>query len=117
MTHRIYQMPFSSVYPHYVTKAKRKGRTKEDVDTILFWLTGYDDVRLAQQLEAAVDIETFFDEAPILNPRRALITGVVCGVRVETIDEPLMREIRYLDKLIDELAKGKSLATILREET
>jgi len=117
MTHRIYRMPFSSVYPHYVTKAKRKGRTKEDVDTILFWLTGYDDVRLARQLEAAVDIETFFDEAPMLNPRRALITGVVCGVRVETIDEPLMREIRYLDKLIDELAKGKSLATILREET
>ena len=117
MTHRIYRMPFSSVYPHYVAKAERKGRTKEDVDTIIFWLTGYDDVRLTRQLEAAVDVKTFFDDAPQMNPRRSFIKGVVCGVRVETIEDPLMREIRYLDKLIDELAKGKSLATILREET
>ncbi len=113
--HRIYSMPFSRVYPEYVAKAERKGRTKAEVDEIIFWLTGYDERGLEELLEQQRDIETFIAEAPELNPSRSLIKGVVCGVRVEDIEEPTMREIRYLDKLIDELAKGKPMEKILRE--
>jgi hypothetical protein len=112
--HRIYSMSFASVYPHYVAKAEKKGRTKAEVDEIICWLTGYDHRRLSAQIENKIDFETFFAEAPQLNPARTLIKGVVCGVRVEDIDEPLMRQIRYLDKLIDELAKGKAMEKILR---
>lgn len=112
--HRIYTMSFSSVYPHYVAKAERKGRTKAEVDAIISWLTGYSAAELAAVLERGTDFETFFAEAPGLNPARTLITGVVCGVRVEEVEEPTMREIRYLDKLIDELAKGKAMEKILR---
>lgn len=114
-THRIYTTSFASVYPHYVLKAEKKGRTKADVDEIICWLTGYSQQELATQLEKQTDFETFFAEAPRLNPSRSLITGVVCGVRIEDIEEPTMREIRYLDKLIDELAKGKTMENILRE--
>ena len=114
MTHRIYKMSFASVYPHYVAKAERKGRTKTDVDEIIRWLTGYSQAELAAQLEKRTDFENFFAEAPGMNPSRSLITGAVCGVRVEEIEEPLMREIRYLDKLIDELAKGRPMEKILR---
>lgn len=112
--HRIYTMTFASVYPHYVTKAEKKGRTKEEVDEIIRWLTGYTRKKLEKQLEKEADFETFFEKAPKMNPDRALIKGVVCGVRVENVEEPLMREIRYLDKLIDELAKGKAMEKILR---
>jgi len=112
--HRIYTMSFARVYPEYVAKAERKGRTKAEVDEIICWLTGYDQAGLESQLEKQTDVETFFAEASQLNPSRALIKGVVCGVRVEEIEEPTMREIRYLDKLIDELAKGKAMAKILR---
>lgn len=114
MAHRIYTTSFASVYPLYVAKAERKGRTKEEVDTIIEWLTGYDEIGLERQIEDQVDFETFFSSAPRLNEDRALIKGVVCGVRVENVEEPLMREIRYLDKLIDELAKGKKMEKILR---
>jgi hypothetical protein len=113
--HRIYTMSFASVYPLYVTKAERKGRNKEEVDRIICWLTGYDQKELEKQIEDKVDFETFFKNAPQLNPNRYLIKGVICGIRVEDITEPLMREIRYLDKLIDELARGKSIDKILRE--
>jgi hypothetical protein len=109
-------MIFAKVYPHYVAKAEKKGRTKADVDKIICWLTGYSAKGLAAQLKKEADIETFLAEAPEMNPARALIKGVVCGVRVEDIKEPVMREIRYLDKLIDELAKGKAMEKILREE-
>jgi hypothetical protein len=112
--HRIYSMAFASVYPHYIAKAERKGRTRAEVDEIIGWLTGYSQAQLEAQLEAGVDIETFFAEAPRLNSSRSLITGVICGVRIEEIEEPLMREIRYLDKLIDELARGRAMAKILR---
>ncbi len=112
--HRIYRMSFGSVYPHYVAKAEKKGRSKDEVDEIIRWLTGYDQEQLESQIEKGVDIETFYGEAPELNPSRELITGVVCGVRVEEIEEPLMQEIRYTDKLIDELARGKSMGKILR---
>lgn len=111
---RIYMMKFSGVYPLYVQKAEKKGRTKEEVDEIICWLTGYSQEELEGQIEKEVDFETFFAEAPQLNPNRALIKGVICGVRVEEIEEPLMREIRYLDKLIDELARGKAMEKILR---
>lgn len=113
--HKIYSMSFASVYPHYVNKAERKGRTKTEVDEIITWLTGYSKEELEEQLEKKTNFETFFAEAPQLNPSRSLIKGVVCGVRVEDIEEPTMREIRYLDKLIDELAKGKALEKILRK--
>jgi hypothetical protein len=109
-------MIFAKVYPHYVAKAEKKGRTKAEVDEIICWLTGYSPKGLAAQLKKQTDIETFLAEAPELNPARALIKGVVCGVRVEDIKEPTMREIRYLDKLIDELAKGKAMEKILRKE-
>ena len=112
--HRIFTMSFASVYPLYVSKAERKNRTKAEVDTIIFWLTGYDAKGLAEQLKREVDLETFFTEAPKINPNVSLIRGVVCGVRVEDIEDPLMQKIRYLDKLIDELAKGKKLEKILR---
>ncbi len=111
---RIYTMSFASVYPHYVTKAENKGRNKDDVDEIIRWLTGYTQEGLDAQLAEETDFETFFDAAPKMNPDRELIKGVVCGVRVEDIEEPTMREIRYLDKLIDELAKGKAMEKILR---
>jgi hypothetical protein len=112
--HRIYTTSFASVYPLYVAKAGKKGRTKSEVNAIICWLTGYDKRELEGLLKKQIDFETFFREAPKLNPARALIKGVVCGVRVEDIHEPTMREIRYLDKLIDELAKGKGMEKILR---
>ena len=112
--HKIYSMSFASVYPLYVAKAERKGRSQEEVDQIIQWLTGYDQASLVQVIETKVDFETFFAEAPAMNDARALIKGVICGVRVEEIEETLMQEIRYLDKLIDELAKGKTMEKILR---
>ncbi|HEX7066283.1 MAG TPA: DUF2200 domain-containing protein [Bacillales bacterium] len=114
--HRIYTTSVASVYPHYVAKAEKKGRTKAEVDEIIRWLTGYSQEELEAQLIARTDFATFFAKAPRLNPSRALIKGVVCGVRVEDIQEPTMREIRYLDKLIDELAKGKAMEKILRKQ-
>src|SRR5687767_3114381 len=107
-------MSFASIYPHYVAKAEKKGRTKTEVDEIICWLTGYNREELKAKLEKQTDFETFLAEAPRLNPSRALIKGVICGVRVEDIEEPTMREIRYLDKLVDELAKGKAMKKILR---
>jgi len=112
--HRIYTTSFASVYPLYVAKAERKGRKKSEVDAIICWLTGYSQRELDGQLKKETDFETFFQKAPRMNPSRALIKGVVCGVRVEDIEEPTMREIRYLDKLVDELAKGKPMEKILR---
>lgn len=113
--HRIYKTSFASVYPHYVAKAEKKGRTKAEVDEIIFWLTGYGRDALEAELETGTDFETFFAKAPRMNPAREAITGVICGVRVENIEDPLMREIRYLDKLVDELARGKRMEKILRE--
>lgn len=113
--HRIYSVSVASVYPHYVAKAEKKGRTKAEVDTIICWLTGHTAETLQEQLSAKTNFEDFFAQAPQMNPHRALITGVVCGIRVEDIQEPTMREIRYLDKLIDELAKGKAMQKILRQ--
>lgn len=112
--HRIFTTSFASVYPLYVAKAERKGRKKSEVDAIICWLTGYNQRELNELLKNQKDFETFFNEAPKLNPSRTLIKGVVCGVRVEDIQEPTMREIRYLDKLVDELAKGKAMEKILR---
>lgn len=112
---RIYKMTFASVYPLYISKAERKGRTKAEVDEIICWLTGYSLKQLESQIEKQIDFETFFKEAPKMNPSRTLITGVICGVRVEEIQDPLMKEIRYLDKLVDELAKGKEMEKILRK--
>jgi hypothetical protein len=112
--HRLYTTSFASVYPHYVAKAEKKGRTKAEVDAIILWLTGFDPATFEAHLARRTDFETFFAQAPALNPARANITGVVCGVRVEEVADPLMREIRYLDKLIDELAKGKAMDKILR---
>jgi len=111
---RVYRMKFSSVYPLYVQKAERKNRTKEQVDQIICWLTGYSQEEMEQQIELENDFETFFAQAPLLNPNVSLIKGVVCGVRVEEIEDPLMRKVRYLDKLIDELARGKIFENILR---
>jgi hypothetical protein len=113
--HRIFTTSVASVYPHYVAKAERKGRTKGEVDEIILWLTGFSQAGLDAQLAGKSDFETFFAQAPRLNPARADIKGLVCGVRVEEVADPLMREIRYLDKLVDELAKGKAMAKILRE--
>ena len=112
--HKIYKTSFASVYPHYITKAEKKGRTKEEVDLIILWLTGYDQTTLASLIKDKTDFETFFNNAPLLNPNVHKITGVICGYRVEDIEHPLMQKIRYLDKLIDELAKGKSMDKILR---
>lgn len=114
--HRIYTMSFSSVYPYYVAKAEKKGRTREEVDEIICWLTGYNRKELGDHLEKETDFETFFARCPLLNPSRTLIKGVICGVRIEEIEDPLMKEIRYLDKLIDELAKGRPMEKILRTE-
>jgi hypothetical protein len=113
--HRIYAVSVASVYPHYVAKAEKKGRTKSEVDEILRWLTGYGQSALEKELANGTSFEDFFAQAPGMNPARSLITGTICGVRVETIEEPVMREIRYLDKLIDELAKGRPMAKILRQ--
>ena len=113
--HRVYAMSFASVYPHYITKAEKKGHTKLEVDKIICWLTGYSQKELEKQIKNKTDFETFFAEAPQLNPNRELIKGVVCGIRVEDIKEPTMQEIRYLDKLIDELARGKKMEKILRK--
>ncbi len=110
---RIYSMSFASVYPHYINKATKKGRTKEDVDEIIRWLTGYSQKELEYQLEKQINFEIFFTEAPKLNPARKMIKGIICGVRIDEITEPLMKEIRYLDKLIDDLSKGKSMEKIL----
>lgn len=113
--HRIFRTPFSSVYPMYVQKAERKGRTRAEVDEAIRWLTGYTQEALQQQIARQVDIETFFAEAPGLNPASERVTGVVCGVRVEEVEDPLMRRIRILDKLVDELAKGKAMQKVLRQ--
>ena len=112
--HRIYTMSFASVYPHYVAKAEKNGRTKREVNTIIRWLTGYSPKELSAQIKNKTDFKTFFSDAPKMNPSRKLIKGVVCGIRVEEVKEKLMREIRYLDKMIDELAKGKAMKKILR---
>ncbi|MBI3790268.1 MAG: DUF2200 domain-containing protein [Gemmatimonadetes bacterium] len=112
--HRIFTTAFASVYPHYVRKAESKGRRREDVDAVICWLTGYTPRALARQIERKADIETFFTEAPKLHPNAGKITGVICGVRIETIENPLMRKIRYLDKLVDEVAKGRPMEKILR---
>ncbi|NCT93333.1 MAG: DUF2200 domain-containing protein [Chitinophagaceae bacterium] len=111
---RVFKMSFASVYPHYVRKAEKKGRTREELDTIICWLTGYDQQTLQKQMDKQVDFETFFAEAPQLNPNVTKITGVICGYRVEEIEDKLMQKIRYLDKLVDELAKGRSMDKILR---
>jgi hypothetical protein len=113
--HRIFTTSFASVYPHYVRKAEAKGRTRQDVDEVICWLTGYSPRALEEQIEQKKDFETFFGEAPALNPNVSKITGVVCGVRIEEIEDPLMRNIRYLDKLVDELAKGRPMEKILRK--
>ena len=113
-THRIFTTPFAKVYPMYVQKAMKKGRTQLEVDRVICWLTGYDAEGLQQQLDAGVDFETFFDRAPAMHPNRTLITGTVCGVRVQDVEHPLMRNIRFLDKLVDELAKGKAVDRIMR---
>jgi hypothetical protein len=113
--HRIFKISFASVYPHYIAKAEKKGRTKAEVDEIIRWLTGYSQEEFEAQLEERTDLETFYGKAPQLNPSRNLIKGVICGIRVEDIEDPLMQEIRYLDKLIDELAKGKAMEKILRK--
>ncbi|WP_430616377.1 hypothetical protein IGJ66_001269 [Enterococcus sp. DIV0176] len=115
--HRIYTTSFASVYPHYVTKATKKQRTKAEVDQIILWLTGYTQDELENQLAKEATFETFFEEAPLLNPKRSLITGMICGIRVEEMEDSLMKEIRYLDKLVDELAKGKKMGKILRSES
>lgn len=112
---RVFSMPFASVYPLYVQKAEKKGRTKAEVDEVIAWLTGYRGEALQHALDTKIDIEAFFTQAPRMNPHVGLITGVVCGVRVEDIDDPLMQKIRYLDKLVDELARGKKMASILRQ--
>lgn len=114
--HRIFTTSFASIYPLYVAKAERKNRSREEVDQVIFWLTGYDAAGLAQALADEVDFETFFAAAPRFNPQASLITGVVCGLRVEDIEDPLMQKIRYLDKLVDELARGKKMTAILRQE-
>ncbi|MCX6595352.1 MAG: DUF2200 domain-containing protein [Acidobacteria bacterium] len=112
---RVFKMSFAGVYPHYVAKAEKKGRTKEELDTIIQWLTGYDQQMMQQQIAQKVDFETFFAQAPQLHPNVSQITGVICGYRVEEIEDPLMRKIRYLDKLVDELAKGRAMDKILRK--
>ncbi|MEQ9168323.1 MAG: DUF2200 domain-containing protein [Fulvivirga sp.] len=113
--HKIFTMAFASVYPHYITKAEKKGRTKAEVDEIICWLTGYDQQALQKQIDEKIDFETFFEQAPQLNPNVSKITGVICGYRVEEIEDELMQKIRYMDKLMDELAKGKAMERILRK--
>ena len=112
---RVFRMAFASVYPHYIAKAERKGRTKAEVHTVIQWLTGYDEEALQRQIENKVDFETFFAQAPQMHPNVSKITGLICGYRVEEIEDPLMRKIRYMDKLVDELAKGRAMEKILRQ--
>ena len=112
--HRIFDTSFSSIYPHYLAKAERKGHTKAEVDQVICWLTGYDDAGLARVVADEVSLDTFFAEAPAINPAANLITGLICGIRVEEIDDPLMQRIRYMDKLVDEVARGKKMTSILR---
>lgn len=112
---RVFKMPFSTIYPLYIQKAERKGRTVQEVDEVITWLTGYEKAQLQQLIEADVDMETFFEQAPRMNPNAALIKGVICGYRVEEIEDKLMQQIRYMDKLVDELAKGKAMEKILRK--
>ena len=112
--HRIFATSFASIYPLYVAKVERKNRSREELDQVIRWLTGYDDAGLEKVMASEVDLETFFAEAPRVNPQASLITGVICGYRVEEIEDPLMQQIRYMDKLVDELARGKKMATILR---
>lgn len=115
MTHRIYAMSVASIYKHYIAKAERKNRSKDEVDTVIRWLTGYDQPQLDRELADMTTFEDFFDKAPAINPARSLITGTICGVRLEEIEETTMREIRYMDKLVDELAKGRPMEKILRK--
>lgn len=112
---KIFTLPFATVYPLYIQKVERKGRAKEEVDTVIFWLTGYNEQTLQQQIDTNVDFETFFAQAPEMNPNVSKITGIICGYRVEEIEDKLMQKIRYLDKLVDELAKGKAMEKILRQ--
>lgn len=112
--HRIFGTSFASIYPHYVLKAERKNRSKDEVDQVICWLTGYDDAGLERAISSGIDLQTFFAEAPGFNPQASLITGVICGYRVEEIEDPLMQRIRYMDKLVDELARGKKMTAILR---
>jgi len=112
---RVYRMPFASVYPHYVTKVEKKGRTKEELHTVIHWLTGYTEKALAKVIADKIDFETFFAKAPSMNPNVSKITGVICGYRVEEIEDPIIRQVRYLDKLVDELAKGRAMEKILRK--
>ena len=112
---RVFKMAFASVYPHYINKVERKGRTKEELHAVIKWLTGYDERTLQQQIDKKIDLETFFARAPRINPDVSKITGVICGVRIEEIEDRLMQQIRYMDKLVDELAKGKSMDKILRK--
>ncbi|CAA9424412.1 MAG: hypothetical protein AVDCRST_MAG35-2201 [uncultured Quadrisphaera sp.] len=112
--HRIFTTPFASVHPHYVAKAERKGRTRAEVDEVICWLTGYDAAGLAAALDELWDVETFFDRAPAMTPHAALITGTICGIRVEEVDDPLMRRIRMLDELVDEVAQGRPMSRVLR---
>ena len=112
--HRIFTTSFASIYPHYVAKVERKGRSRAELDEVIAWLTGYDDAGLRRVLDTEVDVETFFDEAPRFNPDASLITGTICGHRVEEIEDPLMQRVRYLDKLVDELAKGRPMTKVLR---
>lgn len=112
---RVFKMSFAGVYPLYIQKAEKKGRTKEEVHEVIYWLTGYDAKTLQQQIDKKVDFKTFFEEAPLINPNASKITGVICGYRVEEIEDKLMQQIRYLDKLVDELAKGKTMEKILRK--
>ena len=112
---RVFKMSFAGVYPHYINKVEKKGRTKEELDTIIFWLTGYNQKSLQKHIDKKTDLETFFAQAPQINPNASKITGVICGIRVEEIEDKLMQKIRYLDKLVDELAKGKTMEKILRK--
>ncbi|MDE1466834.1 DUF2200 domain-containing protein [Aurantiacibacter sp. D1-12] len=112
--HKVFSMSFASIYPHYVNKVEKKGRTKDDLDKVLRWVTGYSQEQLDSQIDKKIDCRTFIEEAP-LNPDRTLIKGVVCGVRVEEVEDPLMRELRYMDKVVDELARGKKMESILRK--
>jgi len=115
--HRIFGMSFASIYPLYLQKVERKGRSRDDVDRVITWLTGYDEAGLEKVIADEVDLETFFAQAPAMNPRTSEITGLICGYRVEEIEDPLMQRIRYMDKLVDELARGKKMASILRGST
>ena len=115
MSHKVFKMSFASIYPHYVTKVEKKKRTKAELDEVICWLTGYSSDNLEKVIEDEIDLETFFEQAPEINPNAKLITGVICGVRVEEIEDPMMQKVRYMDKLVDELARGKVVEKIMRE--